>query len=192
MRARDLVHKLHLSVRTRREEERLHPVAVDQVVQQAVQSARPRWKDEPEAHGIAIEMVTQWGGVPPIQGTEAGLHEILTNLIFNAVDAMPDGGTITLRTQRVEDQVQIVFSDTGIGMDEATRLRIFEPFFTTKMDIGTGLGLSTVYNTVTRWGGTIEVDSAPGEGTTFTLRFPVGDEEKTPRGPRHFFHGRRR
>ena len=115
--------------------------------------------------------------MPSTQGTEAGLHNIFTNLIFNAVDAMPEGGTITIRTETVEDQVQVTFSDTGEGMDEATELRVFEPFFTTKMDIGTGLGLSTVYRTVTNWGGTIDVDSAPGEGTTFTLRFPVLTEE---------------
>ena len=118
-------------------------------------------------------MVTDWGDVPQIQGTEAGLHDILTSLIINAVDAMPKGGTITIRTETVEDQVQITFSDTGTGMDEETRRRVFEPFFTTKMDVGSGLGLSIAYNTVTGWGGTIEVDSAAGEGTTFTLRFPV-------------------
>lgn len=175
-RARDLVHELHLSVRTQ-EEESLYPVSVDQIVQQAVQTSRPRWKDEPEAQGLSIEMVTRWGGVPSIQGTEAGLHDILTNFIFNAVDAMPEGGMITIETQAVGNLVQITFSDTGTGMDEETKRRIFEPFFTTKMDIGTGLGLSTVYNTVTRWGGTIEVDSTPGEGTTFTLCFPVWTEE---------------
>jgi signal transduction histidine kinase len=171
-RARDLVRELHLSVRTAGEES-LSSVAVDEVVQQAVQTSRPRWKDEPEGQGIAIEMVTQWGGVPSIKGTEAGLHNILTNLIFNAVDAMPEGGRIDICTQMVEDMVQIRFSDTGTGMDEETRRRVFEPFFTTKMDIGTGLGLSTVHNTVEGWGGTIEVDSTPGEGTTFILRFPI-------------------
>ncbi|NQU42751.1 response regulator [bacterium] len=176
IRARDLVHELHLSVRTQGEES-LTPVPADLVVQQAVQTSRPRWKDEPEAQGIAIEMITHWGGVPSIKGTEAGLHDILTNFIFNAVDAMHEGGVITIQTQTVEDKVQITFSDTGTGMDEETRRRVFEPFFTTKMDVGSGLGLSTAYNTVTGWGGTIEVDSTPGGGTTFTLRFPVWSEE---------------
>jgi CheY-like chemotaxis protein len=176
-RARDLVHELHLSVRTDGAES-LHSVSVDQVVQQAVQTSRPRWKDEPEAQGATIKMVTEWGGVPSIQGSGAGLHDILTNFIFNAVDAMPEGGTITIVTRRIENQVQITFSDTGTGMSEETRRRIFEPFFTTKLDIGTGLGLSTVYNTVTRWGGAIEVDSTLGKGTTFTLRLPVWIGEK--------------
>ncbi|MBT4497115.1 MAG: PAS domain S-box protein [Gemmatimonadetes bacterium] len=171
-RARDLVRELHLSVRNV-EEESLFPVSVDLVVQQAVQTSRPRWKDQPEAQGVSIEMVTEWGGVPPIRGTDVGLHAIFTNLIFNAVDAMPEGGMITIRTEGADGQVQITFSDTGMGMDEETRRRVFEPFFTTKMNVGTGLGLSTAYNTVTGWGGTMEVDSTPGEGTKFTLRFPA-------------------
>jgi PAS domain S-box-containing protein len=176
-RARDLVHDLHLSVRTEKDES-LHAVSVEQVVQQAVKTARPRWKDESEARGVLIEVLIQGGDTPTILGTETGLHGILTNLIFNAVDAMPEGGRIGICTQMVEDMVQIRFSDTGTGMDEETRLRIFEPFFTTKMDIGTGLGLSTVYNTVIGWGGSIEVDSVPGEGTKFRLSFPMLIEEE--------------
>ena len=130
IRARDLVHELHLSVRTD-EEESLTPVSVDQIVQQAVQTSRPRWKDEPEAQGISIKVLTRGESVPSIQGTEAGLHDILTNFIFNAVDAMPEGGTISIETQAVEDQVQITFSDTGTGMDEETKRRVFEPFYMT-------------------------------------------------------------
>ena len=80
-------------------------------------------------------------------------------------------------TQFVDDRVQLIFSDTGSGMDEETKRRVFEPFFTTKMDIGTGLGLSTVYNTVEQWGGTIEVESTPGKGTTFILQLPIWEEE---------------
>ena len=179
-RARDLVHELHLSVRTAGEES-LIPVSVDQVVQQAIQGSRPRWKDESEARGISIDIITHWGDVPSVRGTDVGLHAVFTNLIFNAVDAMPEGGTITIRTERAEGQVQIAFSDTGIGMDEEICRRVFEPFFTTKMDVGSGLGLSTAYNTITGWGGTIEVNSTSGEGTTFTLRFPVWTEREAER-----------
>ena len=177
LRARDLVRELHLFVREDKEES-LHSVSVVQIVQQAVQASRPRWKDESEARGVSIKTDVQWEDVSFIQGTKEGLHDIFTNLIFNAVDAMPQGGTITIRIRRMEQKVQISFSDTGTGMDEATKLRIFEPFFTTKMNIGTGLGLSMVYNTVNRWGGTIAVNSTPGIGTTFTLRFSVSMEEK--------------
>jgi len=174
-RARDLVHRLHLSVHGE-EEDRLQSVPVNEVVQEAVQINRFRWKDEPKSHGIPIEVVTELGDVPPIRGTASRLHEILTNLLFNAVDAMSEGGTITIATQTVEEGVQLTFRDTGIGMDEETRRRVFEPFFTTKQDVGSGLGLSTTYGTVSRWGGHIEVESQPGEGTTFTFFFPVWAE----------------
>ena len=175
-RAKDLVHRLHLSVRGI-EEDRLQPISVNEIIQEAIQIARPKWKDGSEANGITIEMVTALKEVPFIRGTGSRLHDILTNLIFNATDAMSEGGTITIQNQVVEEFVQLTFSDTGIGMEEETRKRVFEPFFTTKMDIGTGLGLSTVFNTVTQWGGTIAVESTPGEGTTFILQLPVWKEE---------------
>ncbi|MCZ6632194.1 MAG: GAF domain-containing protein [bacterium] len=177
IRARDLVHRLHLSTRSTQEDE-LRSVAVNTAVQEAVQKTSPRWKDEPEARGITNEVLTDLGDVPPIQGTESELSDIFINLIFNAVDAMSEGGTITISTKTVEEGVQIVVRDTGAGMDEETRRRVFEPFFTTKVDIGSGLGLSTVYGTVTRWRGTIEVESEPGKGTTFSIRFPAWIEEE--------------
>jgi len=176
-RARDLVQQLSWAVR-REQDYTLCPVAVNEAVQEAVETIRPRWQDQSEAQGIAIEVVIELEDVPAIYGTQSGLNSILTNLIFNAVDAMPEGGTITLRTQVVEEHVQLTVADTGKGMDEETRRRVFEPFFTTKMDIGTGLGLSMVYNTVTRWGGSVDVDSAPEEGTVLSLRFPVWPEEE--------------
>ena len=174
-RARDLVQSLHDAVQESGEVT-LQPVRVNQVVQGAVQVAQPRWKDEPESRGLPIAVVTQLEEVPPIKGTVSGLHDILVNLLFNAVDASPEGGTITIATQAVEEGVQLLVSDTGTGMDEETRRRVFEPFFTTKMDVGTGLGLSTIYGTVSRWEGRIEVESTLGEGTTFTLRLPIWTE----------------
>ena len=182
-RARDLVQRLSQAVRGE-PEGTLYGVSVNEVVQQVVQASRPRWQDEAEAQGMAIEIITELGAVPDIPGTSTELHDVLLNLLLNAVEAMPEGGTITFRTQAVDEAVQLTLTDTGIGMDEATRRRVFEPFFTTKMDIGTGLGMATVYGTVTRWGGRIDVESTPGQGTTFTLRFPSwtepeGQEEET-------------
>ena len=174
-RARDLVQQLNRAVRGEQEGE-LYPVSVNEVVQQAVHSTRPRWKDQSEARGIAIEVFTELEDVPSISGNASELNDLLFNLLFNAVDAMPEGGTITFRTQTVEEGVQLTVTDTGKGVDEETRRKVFEPFFTTKMDIGTGLGLTTVHGTVTRWGGSIDVESTPGQGTTFTLRFPVWTE----------------
>jgi len=170
-RARDLVQRLSQAVRSEPEGDR-YGVSINERVHQAIQGARPRWKDESEAKGIPIEIVTELEDVPLIQST-LELNDVLLNLLLNAVDAMPEGGTITFRTQVVEDGVQLTVTDTGMGMVEEVRRRVFEPFFTTKMDVGSGLGLSMVYGTVTRWGGHIEVESTPGRGTTFTLRFPV-------------------
>ena len=171
LRAKELVRRLTLSIQG--EGEKMEPVQVNRAVQEAVQAAQPRWKDEPESRGVAIEVVTELEGVPPIRGTQAGLHDILLNLLFNAVDAMPEGGRITIGAQAVEEGVQITLADTGVGMDDETCRRVFEPFFTTKADVGSGLGLSTIHGAITRWEGAIEVESRPGQGTAFTLRLPI-------------------
>src|SRR5439155_11238262 len=108
-------------------------------------------------------------------------EEILSNLVFNAVDAMPAGGTLTIATSCEGEDAVLFVSDTGMGMDAETQRRMFEPFFTTKgPELGTGLGLSTVWGLVQSQGGRIEVRSAPGEGTTFTIRVPHGGP---PPGP---------
>ena len=174
-RARDLVQRLNQAV-CFKVEATLYAVSVNEVVEQAVQTTRPRWQDEARAQGLAIEVLTQLAEMPDIRGTSTELHEVLLNLLLNAVDAMPGGGAITIRTQVVDGGVQLRVSDTGVGMDEETRRRVFEPLFTTRMDVGSGLGLATVHGIVQRWGGRIEVESAPGEGTTFTLWLPAWTE----------------
>jgi len=180
-RIKDLVHRLNQTVRGELEGT-LYPVSVNKTVQQVVHSTQPRWKDQSEAIGITIEIVTELEDVPSISGTSSELDDILLNLLLNAVDAIPEGGTITFRTHVIEENVQLTVSDTGKGMDEEARRRMFEPFFTTKeMDFATGLGLTTVHNTMTRWGGSIDVESQPGEGTTFILRFPVWTEPEQPK-----------
>src|SRR5678815_5043826 len=106
-----------------------------------------------------MEMVTESGDVPSIAGNAAELREVLTNLIFNAVDAMPDGGRVAVATSIVGEYVRIAVRDTGIGMTESERERCLEPFFTTKGEHGTGLGLAVVYGIVQRHGGRIEIES---------------------------------
>ena len=174
-RARDLVHRLHLSTRGL-EEETLHAVNVNRIVEEAVHITRPRWKDEPETRDIAIEILTDLGNTPPIKGTESRLHDIFVNLLLNAVEAMPNGGTITIATRTAGQYVQATICDTGVGMNEETLSRVFEPFFTTKTNVGSGLGLSTTYAAMTQWGGDIRVESQPGKCTTFTMTFPVWAE----------------
>ena len=123
--------------------------------------------------GVEQRVVTSFAAVPLVSGDPAELREALTNLILNAVDAMPDGGTLTLATRAEADTAVVTVADTGAGMTEEVKRRLFEPFFTTKGVKGTGLGLSLTFGIVSRHGGQIEVDSVPGTGTQFTLRFPV-------------------
>lgn len=192
LRAADLVRRLHQAVQVE-SEIALESVSLDRAVKEAVHTTRPRWQDEAQARGVPIEVITELGDSSPITGTRDELHHVLVNLIFNAVDALPTGGTITLRTWQAEEEVRLSVRDTGVGMDEETSRRIFDPFFTTKKDVGTGLGLSTVYGSVNRWGGRVEVESKPGEGTAFEFTFPLwtgayaGDKEAeavTVRGQR--------
>lgn len=164
-------------------------VALDvrRLVEEVLQFTQARWKDEAELKGIRIEIVTDLADVPPIAANPAELREVFTNVIFNALDAMPNGGTLTIRTRLVPtpeeeggQRVEVVFTDTGIGMREEVRQKIFDPFFTTKGVKGTGLGLSTSYGIVVRHGGTIGVESEVGRGSTFTIALPVPVE--LPRG----------
>jgi CheY-like chemotaxis protein len=114
--------------------------------------------------------------LPAVLGAESELREALTNLIFNAIDAMPVGGTLTLRTRTEASHVQIEVGDTGIGMNEDTRRRCLEPFFTTKGERGTGLGLAMVYGIVRRHGAEIEIESSEGRGTLFRLVLTVPEK----------------
>jgi signal transduction histidine kinase len=150
-------------------------VAVDlnALVQQAVSLTSPKWKGASRAEGVHIDVVTKFDDVPVVAGNAAELREILTNLIFNAVDAMPTGGTITVATAQHELGALVSVQDTGIGMSDQERERCLEPFFTTKGEHGTGLGLSVVYGIVQRHGGAIEIMSEKGEGTTFTIALPA-------------------
>jgi CheY-like chemotaxis protein len=100
---------------------------------------------------------------------------MLTNLIFNAVDALPSGGTIGLRVVADRDRAIVEVVDSGLGMSAEVQARVFEPFFTTKGDAGTGLGLAMVFGIVEQHGGRIEVRSAPGQGTTIAMTFPRAD-----------------
>jgi CheY-like chemotaxis protein len=140
------------------------------VAREAVLNARPRWRDQLEAAGIAITDDVDIPSLSPVRASQQGLHDVLLNLIFNAVDAMPEGGAIHLVAEASGEEVTLKVSDTGQGMAESVKNRIFEPFFTTKTEIGTGLGLYTAYHTIQSFGGTIEVESEPGSGTAFIIK----------------------
>ena len=164
----------------------LVPVDMNTIVQQVVDLTRARWSDMAQQRGIAIAMRTELApDLPAIMGADNEIREALTNLIFNAVDAMPNGGPLTLRTRVAQQQgphaedgadrrfVQVEVIDSGIGMDEDTRRRCLEPFFSTKGERGTGLGLAMVYGTVQRHSADIEIESAVGQGTTMRLTFAI-------------------
>ncbi|MBI5167649.1 MAG: response regulator [candidate division NC10 bacterium] len=148
-------------------------VDLNQVAREVVQVTQARWKDEAESQGIKIDVQLDLGLTNPIEGRASELRDVLTNMIFNAIDAMPHGGTIIIKTWGNEDQAYISISDTGVGMTEEVKKRVFDPFFTTKGVKGTGLGLSVAYGIVSRHRGEILVDSQEGKGSTFTIRFPM-------------------
>jgi signal transduction histidine kinase/CheY-like chemotaxis protein/HAMP domain-containing protein len=165
----------------------LLPVDLNSLVTHVLDLTRVRWTDMAQEHGISIDQKTQLAeDLPPILGVESEIREALTNLVFNAVDAMPQGGTLSLRTrtlvqpQSTPDEAEagrrlaiVEIADTGVGMDEDTRRRCLEPFFTTKGERGTGLGLAMVYGTLQRHNADIEIDSIPGQGTCMRLLFPI-------------------
>ena len=123
--------------------------------------------------GIQI-VVERDEGLPMVKGDPAQLNQVIVNVVINAIQAMPDGGTLTIRTLSQEDWVSIRVEDTGQGIEEENKDKIFLPFFTTKeVDEGTGLGLSVVYGIVNEHGGSIEVDSKKGRGTTFEIKFSI-------------------
>jgi len=178
-----IVKRLREFYRPRNEREPLQAINLGIIAKQVIDMLQPRWRDIPQANGINIEMRQELGEVAPeFAGIESEVREALTNLILNAVDALPRGGTVTVRTSAVERPVKegeislhavLEVIDTGVGMDEPTQKRCLEPFFSTKGKRGTGLGLAMVYGVAERHQGKIEIESAIGKGTTMRLLFPV-------------------
>lgn len=160
----------------------LSPIEMNSLMQQVAELTRARWSDIPLRQGVVIEMYRVFDpDLPPVMGVESEIREALVNLIFNAVDAMPAGGRLTLCTRVSEHSLDppklrsviVEVADSGVGMDEDTRRRCLEPFFTTKGERGTGLGLAMVYGTMQRHGADIEIESTPGMGATVRLIFAV-------------------
>ena len=155
----------------------LSPMDLNSLVRQVADLTHARWSDMPLQRGIVIELKLELGSnLPSVAGIESEIREALINIVFNAVDAMPEGGVLTMRTKIAQadaKSVEIEISDTGIGMNEETRRRCLEPFFTTKGERGTGLGLAMVYGVMRRHNADVDLESAVGQGTTVHLRFPV-------------------
>ena len=151
---------------------KLEPVKVNEVVIDSVELTSPRWKNQSSVEGIKIAVRTEPEGVGEILANPAELREVMMNLIINAVDALPQGGEIVVRTGEREETVWIEVSDNGIGMSPELKDKIFQPFFTTKGKKGTGLGLPICLSIVSRFQGEIKTESESGKGTIFTLNFP--------------------
>jgi signal transduction histidine kinase len=155
----------------------LQRVDVNESVRQVIDLTRPRWSDLPQQRGTVIELRAELAPeLPAIMAADNEIRDALTNLIFNAVDAMPSGGVLSLvtRTLAGADDVTYVVAevgDTGVGMDENTRRKCLEPFYTTKGERGTGLGLAMVYGMIQRHSAQLEIDSEPGRGTTVRMLF---------------------
>jgi signal transduction histidine kinase/ActR/RegA family two-component response regulator len=168
-------------------------IQLNPLVEQVLELTRSKWRDTPQERGIVIEAMSRLAAdLPLVRGSESEIREALTNLVFNAVDAMPDGGLLSLRSRVLRAPsgaaaaagegllVALEVGDSGIGMDAETRRRCLEPFFTTKGDHGSGLGLPMVFGIAERHGGTVEIDSEPGQGSTIRLLFPAVAGEPTP------------
>jgi signal transduction histidine kinase/ActR/RegA family two-component response regulator len=154
-------------------------LSLNEIVTEVVNITQPRWRDQTQKKGIQIELTTYLGEVPLIMGNPSEMREVLTNIIFNAVDAMDKGGKLTITTQpQTEDWVEVRIADTGIGMTEEVKKRVFDPFFTTKGVTNSGLGMSVSYGIIKRHGGEILIESDPGKGTTFIIHLPTGYGEQ--------------
>jgi PAS domain S-box-containing protein len=148
------------------------------LIRQSIDFTMPRWKNEAQARGITYKMDTEgMKNVSSILCNPTELREVFINLIINALDAMPEGGSLSFSTWSGDDTVFVSISDTGEGMSEEVRKNIFDPFFTTKSPVGTGLGMSMAYGIITRHGGKIEAESELGKGTIFSLQIPIAAKE---------------
>jgi signal transduction histidine kinase/CheY-like chemotaxis protein len=148
-------------------------VSIDQILMDASEITRPRWKTCAEASNVHITLDLRIGSNAMVMGDDSELREVLVNMVFNAIDAMPEGGTLSLTTRAVDESVIIEVVDTGVGMYPEVRSRIFDPFFTTKGKAGLGLGLAVSFGIIRRHSGNIEVESQYGKGTEFRVTLPL-------------------
>jgi signal transduction histidine kinase len=191
--ASEVVGRLRDFYRPREEGDVFVTLDLNKVVEEVVPLTQPKWRDQALATGRIIEIQLDLAKIPPIAGNAGELREVATNLIFNAVDAIAESGTVTLRTMDGGDHILLEVRDTGSGMSEETRTRCLEPFFSTKGEKGTGLGLSMVFGIIKRHEGAIEIESQPGSGTAIFIRIPttkrrICDEGAKVGKPNRFLH----
>jgi signal transduction histidine kinase len=166
--------------RRQEEEGEAVPIPLSAILSEVAQLTAPRWRDAAQAEGRPIRVIVRTEGDVRVRGWRPVLRQALTNLVLNAVDALPNGGTIELVARYEAHAAVVEVVDSGTGMTPEVRARAFEPFFTTKGELGTGLGLAQVRAAVEQHGGAIELESEPGRGTTFRMRMPPEFRMRTP------------
>jgi len=156
------------------------PVDINTLITDVINQTRPLWKDDAEKKGILFSFKMRYNKVPKILGNDGELRTAFYNIIKNSIESMPDGGILTIEIDEKTDGVFVIFTDTGIGMNEENRERIFQPFYTTKgFDVGRGLGMSGVYSIINEHAGKISVlNTAPGKGTSIEIVFPFLKEQE--------------
>jgi PAS domain S-box-containing protein len=168
----DVVRKIQEFTRESNDDAYIAPVNINKTIDDAIELTRTKWKDTAESKGIKIEVKKDLSSIPSVSGNHLELKEVFSNLINNAIDAMPQGGDIKIRTFKQDNYVFVSIEDTGVGLPDDKKDSIFDPFFTTKGPQSRGLGLSAAYGIINRHRGTIAVDSIAGQGTSFTIKVP--------------------
>ncbi len=170
--AAEVVRRVQRFARMGASEER-QELDLNALAREVLEMTRPRWEDQAQARGVRVEVALRAGAVGPVSGNSPALREVVMNLVLNAVDALPSGGRIEIRTFLEGERACLAVADSGMGMPDEVRGHALEPFFTTKGPKGTGLGLSVSYGIVKSHGGELDLQSAPGRGTVATVRLPV-------------------
>jgi PAS domain S-box-containing protein len=171
--ATQVVQRIQTYARCSSDADELESTDLRQLVKETVEITRPIWKEQAQQQGKVIDVSLELDDIPLVRSRSAEIREVVTNLIINAVDAIARDGSLTLSTYQDGAYACIRVTDTGAGMTEAVQRRVFDPFFTTKGKRGTGLGLSVSHTQLKGHGGEIELESAPGVGTSFTVKLPI-------------------
>jgi signal transduction histidine kinase len=166
--------------RHRDETETFVPVSINKLVQEVISLTQPRWKDQALGAGIQINIRTELGDVPAVPANESELREMLVNLVFNAIEAIPKRGTITIRTEARDNRLVLTVSDDGIGMSDEVKARCMEPSFTVKHEKNSGFGLGMVYGIVLRHEAQIEIKSELGHGSDIIISLPLERSLREP------------
>ena len=169
----ETVRQIQEFSRRRTDDKDFTHIDINELLDNALEYTRLRWKDEAESKGVRIRIIKECSSLNPILGRASELRGVFTNLINNAIDAMPQGGEIRVKSFMDDNIAVIKIEDTGNGIPPNIKDKIFDPFFTTKGPQSTGLGLSVSYGAINRHHGTITAESVEGEGTTFILTFPA-------------------